>query len=684
MGSLRIAIQLSLLDLQRTNIIPEDTSTPPINDCIFCSPTSVEQENKKSNYHAPSVQQDDMVHCTSCNRKACGTCIRDLHQLISSYNNKLPSDDTSVIALNNMYHALSCPNKTVSVGTCCAFSKSITNNNGTRVKRSTIKPPKPPNVDNIEDGSDSAHDDSMNSTKPKPPPPAGRARVTAVNDLRKRLNRKKPKDSSKLDNLLNYHDSSAGYNHKDKLMIRRPRHIISKMRARKKRDITQNIHEGGLVLQSFGLLIQGDVSPHHLYVDHMALAKSKDVDDNTPAILHSVVNKVSSDRSYKYGKENNKERAPFQYSDRKLVTVTVPSPEDATKSREVVVDVMWVDQKHSIEDTNNLFEKGTNTYDPDYLYSLNTFGNDDIKDGVDYTMILGKFTLESGELPDKLLLMRPTSMMTNVLLTVDEINDTSEKVYDILRSHAGYETNRFGGSSENVSSTTDQDFLAVMSERRGLSPRHMYANIIIRCKRWYWIVYRRVQVEAGESLYAMHRYSPPKDGGGFDMPALCSSVFLILGDISYNKMMVILTVAEVNKKLESLGIKPVAAGPIRCEMKKILKVRGSYESTEENKMHTLVHGFNQQNKFSMVAYAVGAHNDHYINKEEEYIENKALFATKMRKGSIGRGGSIVGDKYVYAILDWGKEAKERAKKNKAAKARKATLRSSSGSNKRRK
>jgi len=118
-----------------------------------------------------------MVHCISCDRKACGTCIRDLHQLISSYNNKLPSDDTSVIALNNMYHALSCPNKTVSVGTCCAFSKSISNNNGTRVKRSTIKPPKPPNVDNIEDGSDSAHDVGMNNTKPKPPPPIGVALI---------------------------------------------------------------------------------------------------------------------------------------------------------------------------------------------------------------------------------------------------------------------------------------------------------------------------------------------------------------------------------------------------------------------------------------------------------------------------------------------------------------------------
>ena len=67
------------------------------------------------------------------------------------------------------------------------------------------------------------------------------------------------------------------------------------------------------------------------------------------------------------------------------------------------------------------------------------------------------------------------------------------------------------------------------------------------------------------------------------------------------------------------------------------------------------------------------------------IENKALFVTKMRKGSVsvGRGGSIVGDKYVYAILDWGKEAKEKAKKNKATKARKASLRSGSGSNKRR-
>ena len=168
MSSLRIAIQQSLLiEQQRTHIIPKDDITPPIfNDCIFCSATSVEQDDKKSNYHAPSIQQDDMVRCLSCNRKACGTCIRGFHQFISQ-NNELSNNDASVIALNNMYHALSCPhNKTVAVGTCCVFQKSIPNNS---IKRSTIKPPIPPTVDSIEGGSASTNNCGNKSTEPPSP-----------------------------------------------------------------------------------------------------------------------------------------------------------------------------------------------------------------------------------------------------------------------------------------------------------------------------------------------------------------------------------------------------------------------------------------------------------------------------------------------------------------------------------
>ena len=183
------------------------------------------------------------------------------------------------------------------------------------------------------------------------------------------------------------------------------------------------------------------------------------------------------------------------------------------------------------------------------MHSLNAFGNADIADGVDYTLILGRHTKEDNdELPEKLLLFRPTSMMTNNILSVNDIDKTAERVYDILRSYVGvgYEVHRFGGSSEFVTSSSDQDFLAVMQERKGLSPRHMYANIIIRCERWYWIVYRRVD-EVDGSWYTKKKYSPPKDGGGFNMPQLLSSVFFILADISYNKMLVIMLLNEMNR-----------------------------------------------------------------------------------------------------------------------------------------
>ena len=53
----------------------------------------------------------------------------------------------------------------------------------------------------------------------------------------------------------------------------------------------------------------------------------------------------------------------------------------------------------------------------------------------------------------------------------------------------------------------------------------------------------------------------------------------------------------------------------------------------------------------MVAYPVGMHID--LFREGESIENKILFTmTRPKCGSLGRGGSIVSNRFVYALLDW--------------------------------
>ena len=70
----------------------------------------------------------------------------------------------------------------------------------------------------------------------------------------------------------------------------------------------------------------------------------------------------------------------------------------------------------------------------------------------------------------------------------------------------------------------------------------------------------------------------------------------------------------------------------------------------------------------MVGYPSGYHFDHYYNIDSEYIENKILFSIRIIQKSIGRGGHILGNMYVYALLDWGTNARARAAANRAARA----------------
>ena len=54
----------------------------------------------------------------------------------------------------------------------------------------------------------------------------------------------------------------------------------------------------------------------------------------------------------------------------------------------------------------------------------------------------------------------------------------------------------------------------------------------------------------------------------------------------------------------------------------------------------------------MVAYLVGIHCDHFCCGKE-HVENKILFCLNPNIGSgVGRGGCLVGNSYVYCLLDW--------------------------------
>ena len=73
-------------------------------------------------------------------------------------------------------------------------------------------------------------------------------------------------------------------------------------------------------------------------------------------------------------------------------------------------------------------------------------------------------------------------------------------------------------------------------------------------------------------------------------------------------------------------------------------------------MHDFIAKFNSLNRYSMVAYPVGMHYD-IFRKHGESLENKILSTipstNSLFGGFVGRGGSLIGHDYVYALFDWG-------------------------------
>ena len=101
-------------------------------------------------------------------------------------------------------------------------------------------------------------------------------------------------------------------------------------------------------------------------------------------------------------------------------------------------------------------------------------------------------------------------------------------------------------------------------------------------------------------------------------------------------------------------MKAVAQGALEKELSNLHVARCSYDSAVgKSKMFCFLSAFNKMNGYSMVAHPVGMHYDRFC-EDKESVENKIMFAVKRVSGrnTVGRGGSITGEKHVFALLDW--------------------------------
>ena len=152
------------------------------------------------------------------------------------------------------------------------------------------------------------------------------------------------------------------------------------------------------------------------------------------------------------------------------------------------------------------------------------------------------------------------------------------------------------------------------------------------------------------------------------MPENCINLHPILSELTYVKMFSVSILTEYNFQRVMNGEPPVAIGPLTREKKNMDMARLMYSTAKTNPMFSLIRHYNSCNKFSMVAYPVGMHNDHF-HLARESLENRILLCLsdhgqrgkkgqvrnligEFTRNKIGRGGSLVGERYVYALLDW--------------------------------
>jgi hypothetical protein len=255
----------------------------------------------------------------------------------------------------------------------------------------------------------------------------------------------------------------------------------------------------------------------------------------------------------------------------------------------------------------------------------------------------------------KLLLLRPSGMLCNVLLTKSEKDNFALDIYKQLRSYAGkrgFEVRRTCGSSGTVDGETDKNLLYFLSYHEGILPRLARGCVILRGEDRYIFCYAKVSPSPVLNIVVWD-YSPPREGGQFEMSTPCIAKYPPIAEMIYLKSLAICILNSFNTHLTKNGKEPIARGPLQFENVSLEEARKKYlQANGEEVMFPFLETFNSFNHYSMVAYPVGLHKDHFKHGKES-LENKVLFCLNPNFGkSVGRGGCLVGRSYVYALLDW--------------------------------
>ena len=129
-------------------------------------------------------------------------------------------------------------------------------------------------------------------------------------------------------------------------------------------------------------------------------------------------------------------------------------------------------------------------------------------------------------------------------------------------------------------------------------------------------------------------------------------VYPVIGEFCYTntKMISVLMFDEMNRNhLDILGGCQCSPAAVKAELHKIAYARDVFKINRS--YAAMCKAFLSCNSMSMVTYPVGQHQDQFHQKSES-IENKILFVIPDVKHGIGRGGSMLRNRFVFALVDW--------------------------------
>lgn len=600
-----------------------------VSQCIYCSHRSFSKTSRGST--SPQVSSSESITCQSCASIYCKSCIQEIIQSVDAFQNiptTVKTSDPSFLQLLEIQRQLILGKRTTPCGPCCSFLPS-------------------------------QFPSSLEKT-PRPDPASQCSRITAIRSYRSSITKKVNfqclntfYDDLNLDLYFRdpiYTSSGGGFKPK-----RAPQHLHSILSKKKRRrDIssspptpTYNPFTGALVFPTFGLLIEGEATNYHWFCDHHALARS--MVDDTLGVPHCVLSNECA--TYLHTSNLCLPRI-LGYSE--IVKLSITAPENDNIQREIIVQVISVDQKFRTVEVMKM--KGQNSFDLKFMENMSSFSSNDMSPSVDVTIILGRFTLDTNDHP-KLLLLRFSGMLANVKYSPDTRNHIAEELYYSLRplsGRNGYELSRRGGSSGLVSNQTDRDLLDCIHDAPGLCPRKLRGVLIMRGSLTYYLVYKNKD----STKFVSYQYSPPKAGGSFRMPSSILKRFPVIQEFTYLKMVAVKVLQSLNNYRETKGLTNVCPGVLSCESRKINKARMAYKScslaSSHEKYFAFLDAFNSLHSYSMVCYPVGIHNDHFKHGDES-LENKILMSVSNDYGNcqgLGRGGCVLSRRFVYALLDW--------------------------------